>query len=70
MPLYVIYCTNNYHNLYMDYTGNETTFQNATVFDNLAEAHSFLREKGPKSVWKWAVINIDDLTDDDKNYKF
>lgn len=64
--LYVIYCTNNYHNIYMDYRGQDCEYSKATVFSDKLEAHKFLREKGTNNYFNWAVVNVKDLEEPQK----
>lgn len=61
---YVIYCLNNYHNLYMDYLGKPTSYEFKTVFDNLGEAHKFLREKGKDDMYYWDIFELSEIKDE------
>ena len=64
---YVIYCINNYHNIYMDYRGEPCNYQSATIFNNKFEAHKFLREKGNYDYYHWSVFNVKDLREDQEH---
>ena len=64
---YVIYCINNFHNIYMDYRGKPCIYQDATIFNNKFEAHKFLREKGNNDYYLWSVFNVKDLREDQKH---
>lgn len=64
---YVIYCTNNFHNIYMNYRGGPCRYEQATIFNNKFEAHKFLREKGTDNHYFWSVFNVKDLREDQKH---
>ena len=64
--IFVIYCSNNYHNYYMDYKGELTPFKSATLFDDELEAHKFLREHSGNKYDNWCVVNVKNLDDSRK----
>ena len=64
--IFVIYCSNNYHNYYMDYKGELTPFKSATLFDDELEAHKFLREHSGNKYDNWLVVNVKNLDDSRK----
>ena len=66
---YVIYCINNYHNIYMDYRGEGVDFELATRFRDPLDAHQFLRQNRSDTCHIWAVFHISELDDDRKKRK-
>ncbi len=65
---YVIYCTNQDDNYYMDYRGEPMPFRCATIFSNEYEAHDFLRKQNiTDAVYYWRVLKVSDLKEEEKS---
>lgn len=69
--LYVIYCAIG--NFYMNYRGEEEyNFENATIFNDLAEAHKFLRDNCYKisGIYKMNVVDMKKLAEIKKRFNY